>query len=113
MGNLRLSTVFIGVAVIVGAIAGGVATMYLLGGVLDAKLFDGAHHLLNLVISMLTFVMVIATFLTLAERKWSALMQNRIGPNRARLPIPGLKNSDMAGIPHIVTDVLKLLTKED
>jgi NADH-quinone oxidoreductase subunit H len=113
MGKLRLGTVFIGVAVITGAIFGGVATMYLLGGVLDQKLFVGAHHLLNIVILMLTFVMIIATFLTLAERKWSALMQDRIGPNRARLPIPGLSNSDMAGIPHIVTDVLKLLTKED
>jgi NADH-quinone oxidoreductase subunit H len=111
--GLRLGTVIIGVSVIIGAIAGGVATMYLLGGWLDAHTFVGAHHLLNIVLSMLVFVMVIATFLTLAERKWSALMQNRIGPNRARLPIPGLADKSLAGIPHIVTDVLKLLTKED
>jgi NADH-quinone oxidoreductase subunit H len=123
MGKLRISTVVIGVGVIIGAIAGGVLTMYVLGGLLEADVkpagfgwvpvLPHAHHIVNIVISMLTFVMVIATFLTLAERKWSALMQNRIGPNRARLPIPGLSNHPMAGIPHIVTDVLKLLTKED
>jgi NADH-quinone oxidoreductase subunit H len=90
MGNLRLGTVFIGLAVITGAIFGGVATMYLLGGLLDSKLFVGAHHLLNIVILMLTFVMIIATFLTLAERKWSALMQDRIGPNRAGIPQWGI-----------------------
>src|SRR5438067_10275229 len=97
--RLRISTVVIGVGIIVFAIAGGLLTAYALGGLLEAPvkptvfslhLFDwvpvlhGAHHIVNIVILMLTFVMVIATLLTLAERKWSALMQNRIGPNRAR-----------------------------
>ena len=40
-------------------------------------------------------------------------MQDRIGPNRARIALPGLKNRSLAGLPHIVTDVLKMLTKED
>ena len=40
----------------------------------------------NIVALILVLIMVTATLLTMAERKWSALMQNRIGPNRARLP---------------------------
>ena len=59
-------------------------------------------------------VMITATLLTMADRKWSALMQDRVGPNRARLSIiPGLKNMPLKGIPHIVADVLKMLFKED
>ncbi len=57
-------------------------------------------------------VMVIATLLTMAERKWSALLQNRIGPNRIRVTLPLLGKSALSGLPHIIPDVLKLLTKE-
>src|SRR5262245_61222423 len=109
--RLRWKLVIQAALIIPGLIFGGVATAYLLGGLLDQKLFVGAHHLVNVIILMLTFVMVIATALTLAERKWSALMQSRIGPNRARLPF--LPNSPLVGIPHVITDVLKMLTKED
>ncbi|MBS1148326.1 MAG: nuoH [Myxococcaceae bacterium] len=79
----------------------------------------GVGSLVNMLILMLAFVMVLATLLTLAERKWSALMQDRIGPNRARidLPIPIigplLAKQSLAGAPHILTDVFKMLTKED
>src|SRR5205807_1760629 len=59
------------------------------------------------------FVMVTSTLLTMAERKWSALMQDRVGPNRARLPIPGLRDRPLKGLPHIPADVLKMLFKED
>src|SRR5438132_4664389 len=67
----------------------------------------------NIVALILVLIMVSATLLTMAERKWSALMQDRIGPNRARLPIPGLSERPLKGIPHILADVLKMLFKED
>ena len=62
---------------------------------------------------VLLLVMITATLLTMADRKWSALMQDRVGPNRARLPIPGLRDMPLKGLPHIVADVLKMLFKED
>jgi NADH-quinone oxidoreductase subunit H len=67
----------------------------------------------NVVALVLVLIMVTATLLTMAERKWSALMQDRVGPNRARLPIPGLSDRPLKGIPHIGADVLKMLFKED
>jgi NADH-quinone oxidoreductase subunit H len=67
----------------------------------------------NIVALILVLIMVTATLLTMAERKWSALMQDRIGPNRARLPIPGISERPLKGIPHIAADVLKMLFKED
>jgi NADH-quinone oxidoreductase subunit H len=74
--------------------------------------YAGASHLTNIAVLMIGFVMVMSTLLTIAERKWSALMQDRQGPNRARLPIPGLGDATLGGIPHLIADVLKLLTKE-
>src|SRR5438445_10913626 len=63
---------------------------------------------------ILVLVVITATLLTMADRKWSALMQDRVGPNRARFSIiPGLENRPLHGIPHIVADVLKMLFKED
>ncbi len=47
-------------------------------------------------------------FLTWVERKQSALMQNRIGANRAS--ILGVR---AMGLPHMITDAIKMLTKED
>ena len=67
----------------------------------------------NIVALILVLIMVTATLLTMAERKWSALMQNRVGPNRARLPLPGLSERPLKGIPHIMADVVKMLFKED
>jgi NADH-quinone oxidoreductase subunit H len=63
---------------------------------------------------ILILVMITATLLTLADRKWSALMQDRVGPNRARFSIiPWLRDKPLKGIPHIAADVLKMLFKED
>lgn len=114
---MRLGLVFTGVFLILGALFSVSALSYAGGawleGFMQAKLgVAGGGHIVQILISMLVCVMVIATLLTLAERKWSAFMQDRTGPNRARLPIPGLKNSALAGLPHIATDVIKMLTKE-
>lgn len=110
---MRIGMVFIAVGAIVAALFGGMATAYGLGGLVEDKLFAGASRLTNMLVLMLVFVMIMATLLTLAERKWSAMMQDRVGPNRARIGLPGLKDRALGGIPHIATDVLKMLTKED
>jgi NADH-quinone oxidoreductase subunit H len=110
---MRFGLMFTALATIVGTCFALMLAAYGLGYLAEAHLFVGASHLVAILILMLVFVMIIATFLTLAERKWSAAMQDRIGPNRARFDIiPGLNKRDLGGIPHIVTDVLKLLTKE-
>ena len=64
--------------------------------------------LLKFAIFVFGFVMVVATLLTWLERKHSALMQNRIGPNRANFG-----KYTVGGLLHIVADGLKMLIKED
>jgi NADH-quinone oxidoreductase subunit H len=108
----RILTVLFAIGFILGLIAAVVAGTYVVGGLAEQYLFTGASRLTNIVFLMLLFVMVIATLLTLAERKWSALMQDRIGPNRARIALPGLKNRPLAGLPFVAADSLKMLTKE-
>ncbi|XXF75757.1 NADH-quinone oxidoreductase subunit H [Myxococcaceae bacterium GXIMD 01537] len=110
----RILTVLFMTGLIVALFAGGMAATYAVGGLAEQYLFAGASRLTNIVFLLLVFVMIIATMLTLAERKWSALMQDRIGPNRARFSIiPGLKDAPLAGLPHVITDALKMLFKED
>ena len=57
---------------------------------------------------MLTFCLVFVVVLTWAERKGAAYMQDRRGPNRAR--ILGLT---LGGIFHPLADAIKFLFKED
>ena len=52
--------------------------------------------------------LVYATLLTWAERKESALMQDRIGANRA-----AILGVTAAGLIHIIADAVKMITKED
>jgi len=69
------------------------------------------YGLLKFAAIVLGFVMVVATVLTLLERKQSALIQNRVGPNRALL---FGKNFPLSGfIGQILADALKVLVKED
>jgi NADH:ubiquinone oxidoreductase subunit H len=53
-------------------------------------------------------VMPLASLLTWAERRQSAMMQDRLGPNRANIWKIKLK-----GILHFVADALKMISKED
>lgn len=113
----RFVWILISFAVIIGALFGVMLAAYVLGGFAEAYLHaytgvSGGSSLVNILVLMLAVVMIMATLLTLAERKWSAFMQDRMGPNRARINLPGLRNTALGGLPHILTDVLKMLTKE-
>jgi len=57
---------------------------------------------------VIMFVLNLGGILTWVERKQSAIMQDRIGPNRAS--IFGLK---LFGLFHLLADAIKMLTKED
>lgn len=101
---------FLGFLVVFSAIMLGAVRAFAQLDSGKSRAFEGVG---NILILLLVFVMVLATLLTMADRKWSALMQDRVGPNRARLPIPGLSDSPLAGLPHIIADVVKMLFKED
>ncbi len=109
----RVLTILIMIAIIIGHFVGLMAAAYGLGGLAEEYLFPGASRLTTMLIVMLAMVMVIASLLTVAERKWSALMQDRIGPNRARINLPVLKDDPLGGIPHFLADGMKMLIKED
>ncbi|HTA17784.1 MAG TPA: complex I subunit 1 family protein [Polyangia bacterium] len=60
---------------------------------------------------ILGFLMPLASILTWLERRQSAMMQDRLGPNRANLPM--LFNTKLWGITHFMADAVKFLFKED
>jgi len=61
------------------------------------------------VVGVFAAVMGLAAVLTWAERKGAALIQDRIGPNRAKI----IGNIRLFGIFHLMGDGLKLVFKED
>jgi NADH-quinone oxidoreductase subunit H len=86
----------------------GMTVAYYALAALAESLFAGGGAIANILTLMLITVMAFAALLTLAERKWSAAMQDRIGPNRANIgPVR------VAGLPHFLADALKMLMKED
>jgi NADH-quinone oxidoreductase subunit H len=76
-------------------------------GAVDPVYYYFGASIANVVTLMLVVMMVSGSLLTVAERKWSALLQNRIGANRIRV-----FGSALGGIPFLIADALKMLTKE-
>jgi len=58
------------------------------------------------------FVLGLVTILTWMERRQSAMMQDRIGPNRADIKIAG-RSFRFWGLLHPIADALKMMRKED
>jgi NADH-quinone oxidoreductase subunit H len=83
--------------------AGGLALVF---DRLGLQPFYGAA-IANLLTLLLVVVMISGTLLSVAERKWSALIQNRVGCNRIRV-----FGSALGGIPFVLADAVKMLTKE-
>jgi NADH-quinone oxidoreductase subunit H len=68
--------------------------------------------LIKVVLLVMAFIMPLASLLTWMERKQSAMMQDRLGPNMANISVGGV-TLRLWGLLHIATDGLKMLFKED
>lgn len=68
--------------------------------------------LVKILLLVMAFIMPLATLLTWVERKQSAMMQDRLGPNMAGIRIGGV-NLRLWGLLHAAADALKMLFKED
>ncbi len=66
------------------------------------------YAILKMVGFIFVFVFPVAALLTWMERKYSAVVQDRIGPNRANVG-----TFRLGGLFHLVADSLKMLLKED
>jgi NADH-quinone oxidoreductase subunit H len=109
----RLVGMIVFFAALVAALVGLSYAFYVLAGLLAvgfAALGVPAQWgaaVANLLTLMLVVLMIPGSLLSVAERKWSALIQNRVGCNRIRV-----FGSALGGIPFLVADALKMLTKE-
>ena len=66
------------------------------------------------VLFVMMFMLNLGGILTWVERKQSAIMQDRMGANRAsiRIPLIGVRLR-ILGLLHPLADAIKMLTKED
>ena len=86
----------------------GAALPWLDGKGLHFVMIPWVQALVKMVLLLLVVVMPIASILTWMERKQSAMMQDRVGPNRAAIgPIRAW------GIVHFLADAVKMIMKED
>jgi len=70
--------------------------------------FEAVTAIVKILFMVLGFLMPLASILTWMERRQSAMMQDRLGPNRANIgPIRAW------GITHFLADALKFIFKED
>jgi NADH-quinone oxidoreductase subunit H len=76
-------------------------------GRVDTALVHYGASLANVLTLMMVVLMISGSLLTVAERKWSALLQNRTGANRIKV-----FGNPLGGIPYLAADALKMLTKE-
>ena len=70
--------------------------------VLEFLALPFVQDVLKILFILLLFAMPLGTFMTLMERKWSAAVQDRIGPNRANIG-----SYRGRGLLHIAADALK------
>jgi NADH-quinone oxidoreductase subunit H len=80
--------------------------------------FQALAAIIKIAFMILGFLMPLASILTWLERRQSAMMQDRLGPNRANIPLPWRwkgkqANWRMWGITHFMADALKFMGKED
>src|SRR3954467_560117 len=70
--------------------------------------FQAVEAIAKILFMVLGFLMPLASILTWLERRQSAMMQDRLGPNRANIgPIKAW------GITHFLADAVKFIFKED
>ncbi|NJK88220.1 MAG: NADH-quinone oxidoreductase subunit H [Myxococcales bacterium] len=65
-----------------------------------------------MILVMLGLLLGLAGPLTWAERRQSAMIQDRVGPNRAGIPLFG-REIRAFGLLHPLADAIKMITKED
>ena len=105
--RIRWGIVLLVVFGLPGLLFGLTAASYLAADLAEGVVSGGAG-IANIFTLALLMVMAFSGLLTLAERKWSAAMQDRIGPNRANIgPFR------FGGALHFLADGLKMLFKED
>ena len=75
-----------------------------------------AVYTIALIGKLLFVLIIILTFspvLVWADRRQSAMIQDRLGPIKAGIPLPGGKNLALLGLLHPLADALKFMWKED